>query len=269
MMSDLYVDLGAAGTGHAGTKADPFSAADYFSFNGTGGGANDGDVFHFKNQYAAPQYGTFKLGYQGTDKIANTSIVNWSNEPWRMHVYQAGSDPLLGHDHATYPSAVNLKNGIIQSDSAGLHLQVGGLYETMLLRARQIYIDDKESAGGSDPDMILRGCSLSNDSGYSIDVWCGGFKYIEFKDTTVEATYIFNLIERGQVLAMAHCMLTAADFVTFNGIGGTSNPFTSVQVDRVDGGWTPPTWPAWDAAKSEYAFNKLGAGITVPGSREW
>lgn len=191
----------------------------------TNGGLSSGDIVKVKGSH---DYG---VGAQIIGGIGTTlTIENWTSDPWRLK----NSSFAVQNDST-------IKNGII---NCSIFSSTDGLYSNnCFIKADTNFLFWYSFSGKT---FKIRGSTCITplfDNGES----CGS-NLTDFLDSILDISTINYFDNAGS----NNCVFSAA---VIPGIGVHTNAQT---------GWTPPSWPSWDASQSAFSENLLYVGIAAP-----
>lgn len=243
-MATYYNDLASAGTGHAGTSGDPFSAPDFFS-HVNGATVNPGDVYKLKGEYT--DSGNF---YYISPLVDNLTFEPWDAVtfgPWRINFSSASQDVYIltaGQNHV-------MKGGILFVSASADDMNVGNAgveFDTMVFDAP----DDFRLNGNTAGTCTFRGCSTNGR--FRPETQSSALTY-NFINCTINAPSILTGDQPGG-LNFTNCVLTLT-LATWQG-------FTNFSQSNCQFEWSAPAWPAWDDPQASWNSDTLAASVTTP-----
>lgn len=209
--------------------------------DGTGGAGSLGDPWRattFKSQLEGlPADSTVKLkgrrdyGATAVAVESGTRLENWEAEPWRIK----------NSDFFTLNGAATITNGIIESNE--LELFAGAIALDCYIRTTT----QQRLGSSNDTAVTVKGSTLI--SPLIRNLGSGTYRKISIIDSIIDCTS-FTALTFGNATT-DNCIFTKATL--------PDGTHTDYQV-----GWTPPTWPAWDASQSAFNENLLYTGIATP-----
>ena len=223
-VGNAYIDCDNSGSGGVGTELNPYT----------------------KDQFCIAVNGSDKtFNARGTGTITSVSdivgvgatILRWdASNPWRLKATVSSSwkidnitlkDGVLFHDCPipTSPPPVN-------------YFFLSGTIENCDLRT-----GDNLNLG-NDRVTTVKGCNLitSKYTGWG-----------QFNATTVTDCII-----------ILGANLAASPPCTINNCVQNLSSWSSATANNCQIGWTPPSWPAWDAVEASWDYDTLSAGINTP-----
>lgn len=229
-MANIYIDLEAVGTGHAGTTGDPWSFQDFQNF--------------------AQNYYTTSSPETGYNFYLRGSVDINENEMYMVggfsgFTYDAWDPSLYGPWRVRCLNFYEWIEGMRSEYRDPTGRISGGIFE-FTLGARTItrapmyncFVKTAEISNGN--DMPLYGCSF-----YCTNKFKGG-------DTTIKDCAISSPVIESQDGYNTTYINCAVNSINEN------DTYTDCQTD-----WVPTVAPAWDADQSAFGVSVLYAGVTT------
>lgn len=249
-----YVNLDLTGTGGTGTVADPWRA-DTFATQ-VNGLQPAGTIFQIKGSHEYTSVFTVKCPGTDSSTIGYT-FTNWDGtNPWRISVARGASPEIIIGMGSGSPNchARNIfKNGILNAVNFYIECyDAAEFYDCYLKMSLYLYIYGT-SVGGTGGNTIIKGSTIVSTAVNTYGIRTQYPNAItNLYDSIISAPLSIS-VSTPATLTSRNCT-----FVTTP----TSGTHTNYQY-----GWTPPSWPVWDASKELFAKSLLNySSITSPPS---
>jgi hypothetical protein len=243
-MPNYYYDAAQTGNGHAGTDVDAWSGEDLVNSSNP---ATTGDTIFLRGM------GSITLPACASFPAFTTGVIfdKWGSDPWRLRINRDG-DSYNSWD-------IIPRNGIISFYNAS------GAVGPAIGRSGQrgynaIYIneDSPESSFAIHSNAAhteLDGVILIGSATGKLYFFCATVDPIVLKDSVFDiGGGIFQYIPGSAPgETVNNCAFRFSDPSDANFVN------TNCQF-----GWTTPSWPAWNAAKEDWAAAILASGINTP-----